>query len=56
MYEHGHICEKLKWKAFRTSRSEIQYQVVARGEGVEVETRVGITIWKVDMKIDVRIN
>ncbi len=44
MYEHGHICEKPKWKALRTSRSKIQYQVVARGEGMEVETKVGITI------------
>ncbi len=32
MHEHKHVCEKPKWKAFRTSRSETQFQVVARGE------------------------
>lgn len=56
MHEHRHICEKPKWKALRTSISEIQYQVVAKGEGIEVETWVGITIWKVDTKRGVRIN
>jgi FKBP-type peptidyl-prolyl cis-trans isomerase len=44
MHEHKHIFKKPKWKALRTSRSEIQYQVVARGEGMEVETRVEITM------------
>jgi hypothetical protein len=56
MHEHRHICEKPKWMAPRTSKLEIQYHIVVGREGMEVETRVGITIRKVDMKRGVRIN